>query len=348
MNRQEAVITIARINRLIKQLYYWIDADEDLKISFVDTDELAHLAGWVEKVYLYLLEFPTPILVRQFDRIGPASMIEEYLNEQNCRIDARIRPYLHRYVKEMKRLEVLNKQILANEDNPFPGMVPALANEKAIKLLQRAVDAKLLDKNFQPLKDTSSVQLKVIAYAVGTLLELPKNQLYVHFERQWNRASYRVSTVDLPRKYRCEKHKFAMSLYPEVDFNNMCQAYRTNITFYTDKSKQRIKRLYEDLVQGGYIGNYNTIEDFIGIFDSAKFRKPIDWISEQRLLGYFVQLAFSRNNTNLWVKTICCFRVSGVEPHKGSLCSGITYLRNHNLLDTYNIELKKIVERFIK
>ena len=348
MNRQETVITIAKINRLLKQLYYWIDTDVDLKISFVDTEELAQLSNWVKLVYQYLLESPTPILANQIERIGSSSIIENYLNEKNCRIDARIRPLLVKYVKEMKKLEILDKQILSDVETSYPGMVPALANEKAIALLKRAVDAGILDEDFQPLRSTSSIQLRVIAFAVGTLLNIPRKQIYIHFEKQWNRASYRISTVDLPRRYRCEKHELAMSLYPEVNFQEMTQPYRENTTFYTPNSKKRIKTLYENLIEAGYIGSYNTFEDFIGIFDQSKFKKPIDWISEQRFLAYFVYLAFSKYNKNLWVKVVCCFRVSGVEPHKGSLCSGLTYIRRNNLFDTYNVELKEIADKFNK
>lgn len=346
MNRQEAVITIAKINRQVKQLYYWIDMDMELGISTVDP-EIVDLSTWVDDVYLFLKKTPIFLLAEQVIRIGPVKFIEDYLDERNGSIDLRIRPHVAAYAKSMRNLEALSKRIIEDEYTEFPDLVPGLASQEAVDLLTRAVDAKLLDNKFMPLKETTAGQLRVIAFAVGTLLKFPASQLYYQFEKQWNRASYRLSTVPLPRKYHCEKHLYAMSLYPEVNFQKITTSYKENNTFYTSQSIERIKNLYDDLINFGYIDLATKFEDFIGIFGSGKFKRPINWIAEQRFLTYFLWMTFSKENPrNMWVKAMCCFRIQGNEPHKGSMSSAITYMRRNKLLDKYNPELKAISERF--
>lgn len=346
MNRQEAAITIARINRQVKQIYHWIDLDEELGISTIDP-EVVDMSTWVEQVYDFLKAEPILLLAQQILKIGPAKSIEDYLNERNGTIDARVRPHILAYTKSMHNLEDLAKKIVAEQHPDFPDLVPGLANQEAADLLGRAVDAHLLDKKYMPLEETTSAQLRVIAFAVGTLLKFPSRQLYYQFEKQWNRASYRVSTVPLPKHYHCDKHLFAMSLYPEVNFTKITTTYRENNTFYTHQSIERIKRLFDDLINFGYIDVASQFEDFLGIFDSEKFIRPIEWIAEQRFLTYFLWITFSKENPiNLWVKAMCCFRIQGHEPHKGTMSSSISYIRRNKLLDKYNPELKAISERF--
>ena len=348
MNRQETVIAIAKINRLVKTLYYKIDMDMDLCITDFE-DDISEIAKDTEHVLAYLKKNPIKILAELIQKMGTMESVDEYINQRNGTIDARIRSSLVLLSKNMSELQDYCRKIVSKDDPKYPGLVRALANNKAVRLLRRAVDAKLLNEQFMPEETTSSAQLRVIAFAVGTLLEIPRNQLYVHFEKQWSRANYRLSTTPLPAKRGYEKHQYAMSLYPEVNFEAMSLPSKEIDTFYTDRDQNHIKRLYEDLISHGYIGHYTSFEELEGIFDAKRYIRPIEWIQEQRLLGYFVQIAFSKLNTrNIWNKTVCCFSIFGQEPHKGSMCSGFNYIVRKNLLDTYNCELKEIAERFNK
>ena len=61
--------------------------------------------------------------------------------------------------------------------------------------------------------------------------------------------------------------------------------------------------MYNELIKYKYIAPDTTLDVFNGIFDKAKFVKPVEWIKEQRLLAYFLYLAFGKwNKKNLWVK----------------------------------------------
>ena len=105
--------------------------------------------------------------------------------------------------------------------------------------------------------------------------------------------------------------------------------------------------MYLDLVEGGYIAHYTTLEDFQGIFDASKFAKPVEWIKSQRQLSYFLTEAFTATNKRLvWVKSCCCFRIFGKVPNKECMVSGLGELKRKGVYDTYDPELKNIAKRY--
>ena len=349
MNRQQAVIAMAKMGRLVKQLRYWIDSDSDADLYYKTFDEeINQSKEWADYVYKYLKESSCKIIAEELERIGSIDDIEEYVNNKNGRLDARLRPDLIAFIRQMHKIEAVVRKVKAENQSEYPDLIPALANERIVELLQRAVDGGLLDEHYMPMETTTGSQLRVIAYAIATIMEFPKRCKYVYFERQWNRASYRVGGVPLAQSEQGRvKHEYAMSLYPEADFTSLLQVTSDNDTFYCPYPKQRIKRMYQDLVEGGYIAHYTTLEDFMGIFDANKFTKPIEWIKSQRQLSYFLIEAFASTNKRLvWVKACCCFRIFGKVPNKECMVSGLGELKRKGVYDTYEPELMKITKRY--
>lgn len=349
MNRQHAVIAMAKIGRLIKQLRYWIDADADSDLYFATFDEdISQSNEWADTVYKYLKKSSCKIVAEEFERIGLIDDIEEYVNNKNGRLDARLRPNLICFIKKIHKIEAVVRKIKAENKGEYPDLIPALANERTVELLQRAVDGGLLDEHYMPIETTTGSQLRVIAYAIATIMKFPNRCKYVYFEKQWNRASYRVGNIPLAQSEQGRvKHEYAMSLYPDVDFSSLLQVSSDNDTFYCPYPKQRIKRMYLDLVEGGYIAHYTTLDDFQGIFDANKFSKPVEWIKSQRQLSYFLTEAFTPTNKRLvWVKSCCCFRIFGKVPHKDAMVTGLGELKRKGVYDTYDPELKDIARRY--
>ncbi len=340
---------MAKIGRLVKQLRYWIDADFDTDLYFKTFEEdISQSKEWVDSVYKYLKESSCKIIAEELDRIGSIDDIKEYVNKKNGRLDARLRPDLIGFIKQMHKIQAVVRKVKAENKSEYPDLIPALANELTVNLLQRAVDGGLLDEHFMPLETTTGSQLRVIAYAIATILKFPNRCKYVYFEKQWNRASYRVGGIPLAQTESGRvKHEYAMSLYPEADFSSLLQVSSDNDTFYCPYPKQRIKRMYMDLVEGGYIAHYTTLEDFQGIFDANKFSRPVEWIKSQRQLSYFLTEAFTPTNKRLvWVKACCCFRIFGKVPHKDAMVTGLGELKRKGVYDTYDPELSKITKRY--
>lgn len=105
--------------------------------------------------------------------------------------------------------------------------------------------------------------------------------------------------------------------------------------------------MYNELIKYKYIAPDTTLDVFNGIFDKAKFVKPVEWIKEQRLLAYFLYLAFGKwNKKNLWVKGGKCFLINGKAPHIACFKSGYSSIKRLGWMDRFDTRLKAICEEF--
>ena len=343
MTRQEAVIKIVKITRIIGELKYQLDADDEVEFEALDP-EWKHIAEWTQEVCRYMELDASPQVARLIANIGFTDMVEKYV--QSCRkeIGAKEAKILDDYVKHMRTLSSLCDTRSEEQREKYGDLIAPLANDRAAALLQRAVDAGILDRHYQPVPQTSPLQLKVIAYAVSSLCKL--HSPYVLFEKQWHRENgKRFNTCRIP-KHNTVCYEETRALYPEVDFAGFEPVHEA-ATFYVPQSEEEIRAMYEDLVKYGYIAPETTFEAFGSIFDKARFESPVEWTKTQRQLSYFIHQAFSRfNRKNLWIKGECCFRIGGKKPHKASLVTGFAWIKRAGWMDRYDTRLKAICDRF--
>lgn len=345
MNRQEAVIAITKMNRFVKQLNYWCELKEDINLQ-VFGDELFLIDSWAKNVHEYLKESPATPLVGMIEDIGSVIHVKEYLAAKGENIPARLKKTLNAYIINMEALQkdlgLLQKKVKGRYANlPTP-----LANGKAADLLQRAVKAGLLRKDFQPYDETNSQQLKVLAFAVSRLMGFNRTHTYVYFDRLWHRVGYTLSSIVLSTITR-KNFQDVLDLYPEVDFSKLLEITYTGYVFNSPFDDELKLKLYRELRYQGYIDQSTTKEQFLGIFDTNSFKKPVNWIRTQRQLAYFVKLAFGpTNNKYLWNKTMNCFLVNGEEPVKACFVTGFSALFRSPDFDTYEPSLKAIAENY--
>ena len=69
MTRQDFVIKVAKINKILGELKYGIDIDTILDFSFL-TPQLLMLAEWTADIQQYISQEPSPSLARQITSIG--------------------------------------------------------------------------------------------------------------------------------------------------------------------------------------------------------------------------------------------------------------------------------------
>lgn len=344
ISRQEAVIKVAKISRFINQFLYWIEMDSALYYPSFG-EEITELDKWTEEVYHYLRANPTPIIAREIEKFNSVEPIIEYLNNYQGSKDKRLTLLLSKLVPVLDRLIILARGTIEATRGDYTDLVPALAREDVVLLLQRAIDGGLLDEHYMPLPTTTKAQLKVIAYAVASIANFPFRQRYIYFENQWKGCGH-IGTVPLPVQYHTDKHLYAMSLYPEADFKNMCSGHE-NATFYTPYGEKKKRRLHKDLLEGGYIAYYVEYKDFASIFDSKSFSKPVEWVGKLRDLAVFIKLAFApRDYRNVWMKTVNCFIIFGGTPNARSLSANYKELKVKGVIEEYNPEITEIAKRF--
>lgn len=127
-NRQQAAIAMAKMGRLVKQLRYWIDADFDTDLYFKTFEEdISQAKDWADSVYKYLKDSSCKIFAEELEKIGSIDDIEQYVNSKNGRLDARLRPELIGFIKQMHKIEavvhypiaVINSVIISSHKRVF-------------------------------------------------------------------------------------------------------------------------------------------------------------------------------------------------------------------------------------
>ena len=342
MTRQEIVIKIAKINHIIGEWKYRLDLDGEVEIETLSPD-LLYIDEWVREIGLYIKQNPSPILTRQITNIGFTDLLEDYVQKHEEEIESAYVWVLNKYVRQMRDLQSLCDKQSVKERGPYKDLIAPLANEQVATLLQRAVDAGILDCHYQPTLQAKTMQLKIIAFAVSSLCGFPR--AYAHFEKQWNREGNRIATCRMPRRH-VECYEAAKTLYPEVDFSSFEPKHEI-ATFYVPQGDDDIIEMYNDLIKFGYIAPDTDLSVFLGIFDKKKFQKPVEWIKGQRQLAYFVYLAFQKfNKKTLWIKGESCFRVNGNIPHRASFVTGYSYLKRAGWMNKYDVKLQAICNKF--
>ena len=344
MNRQEAAIKIATVNRFIKQLNYWSALGESIHPAAFG-DDIYSMSSWVKEIQAYLrTDENVSLLVDLIECVGDISVIDEYLDKHSRHMEEFLRQSLMGLSRNMKALLAECQELRKKSKGNYSMLPDSLYNNTAIELLERAVKAGILDNRFMPTDKANYNNLKIIAYAIAKTMKFDKHHLYCYCEKMWHK---RLSSVMLPT-YQTESYQEAMDLFPEVDFSSLLKEHEPVVynSPFDDERKDELRRA---LAQNGYITRNTTCKQFLAIFDKDKFKTPVNWLKDQRSLSVFVKLALGpTNNKKLWLKAASCFNVNGKRPHKGSLLSGYSMLERTNALDNFDAVLISICKAYNK
>ncbi len=342
MNRQQAAIKIAKVNRFIKQLNYWSALGENIHPAAFG-DDIYSMGTWTKEIQKYLRTDENFLLLADLiECVGDVSVIDEYIEKHSRRMEEIMRQSLIGLSRNVKSLLSECQELRKASKGDFSMLPDALFNDTCIELLQRAVTAGFLDSSFQPTAKGNYNNLKIIAYAVSQVMKFDQKHTYCYCEKMWHK---RLSPVMLP-VCKTESYTEAMGLFPEVDFSLLLKEHEP-VVFNSPFNDEHKDALRKELAKHGYIARNTTAKQFFAIFDKDRFKTPVNWLKEQRQLGIFVKLALGpSNNKNLWLKAVSCFTVNGKRPHKGSLVSGCSMLERTGALESYDTVLTAICKAY--
>ena len=346
VTRQEAVLSFVKFNKFAKQLIYDICIGGNTKLTTY-ADELLHFEQWKEDIMLYTSLNPDPIIIDKIAMLGSPEMLENYIKDGKETLPKNTYDALSGVVQAMKSIHALCFDLNQESKGKFKYLVNEFAYEEAADLFDRAVSAGYLTAEYQPKGDTDLYTLKILAFAIGEMLHLTMRHKWSHFEEQWNiDKSNKLSSLPVTEK-QFKRNEKVMKLYPEVDFSELTQP---NEERYFDAvyGSRRVRTLYQDLHDKGYISPDTTVDAFLSIFNLGEqtTRKPIEWIKSQRHLSYFIFFAFSKTNKDYWEKAKACFSINGQAPNRGSLVTGLTALKKRPDYAVFDVELKRIASKY--
>lgn len=184
--------------------------------------------------------------------VGDISVIDEYIGKRSRSMEEVMRQSLVGLSRNMNALLAECEELRKASKGCYSMLPDPLCNETAIGLLERAVKADILNKEFNPSSKANYNNLKIVAYAVSQIMQFDRKHTYCYFEAMWHK---RLSPVMLPsyRKGTCEE---TMGLYPEVDLPSMANipphsAYQAmaNRGIKTNK-KSRQAQSTQDMLDG--------------------------------------------------------------------------------------------------
>lgn len=207
MERSTIVIRISKINRIIKTINYLLELETEFDVRAVDP-ELDQIGMWIQEITEYWRDHQDAALSKEIQKIG------------RLREAAKLKDDLPGdLVKSLDHLADLQLEVSRSLDiqkGVYHLLPDDLANAEAAALLKRAVKAGILDKNYQPTKDTTMAQLRILAGTIGKILELPKRKLWKPFEHLWHTPeNYELRSVYIARIHN-NKLQTVRDLYPEV------------------------------------------------------------------------------------------------------------------------------------
>lgn len=346
ISRQEAVLSFVKFNKFFKQLNYDIGVTGKVHLSQY-ADELMEFEQWVDNVIEYVLFNPDPKIIDLISALGSSEIIKNYAEEGKAVLEASTYDALSKVIDSTAKMLSLVNESIETSKGKFTSLPEAFAFQDAENLFLRAVKAGYLTSDFQPKGDTDLYTLKILGFAIGEELKLAPRHKWSHFEELWNiDYANKLSSVPISAK-QFQRAKTLMDLYPEVDFNLLIKPKEDSF-FTAAYGNRKIRTLYKELVAYGYISKETDYDNFLSIFNlgNSKFVRPVEWISDQRHLAYFIHHTFTKTNKNCWVKAHACFTINGAPPNLGTMKSGIVSLQRKPTYETYDLVLKRIASEY--
>jgi len=318
MDRQQAMICIAKMNRYSRQISTTIEAGTTLDLKRI-APEIGDVIEWGEDILNFLHKNPTYEIIREISAIYEPCKIVLYL-KSNKKLKPDTKIFLKEFVQTTGKLQdYADKYQKQYRKGPYEKLVDELAYTEAKDVFVRIKDAGFLDEDFKLKKTTSRIQSVVLGWTIINLLKLPKRKSWAVIERQWNCG--RIGNIPLPEQRTKEIDK-VKAIFPELDYSTLFR--EPSEKHFDVKCGEDVQmEVFLTLVTHGFISKRTKFENFAKMFTANKRNnfKPVDWIGSVRLLTYFVYHAFAYTNNKYLERTRYCFTLKGKPLNKGTLKS---------------------------
>lgn len=318
MDRQQAAICIAKMNRYSRQIDTYIETDTPLDFKII-APEIAKVSGWGDDIIEYLHKNPSIGAVTEISGIHDPGRIYAYLKTAK-RLKADIKIYLKEFAQTITRLQdYAEKYQKQYRKGPYEKLIEELAYKEAKDVFLRIQKAGFIDEDFKLKKSVKRIQTYVLAWSIINILKLSKRKSWSLIERQWECG--RLNGVSLPEQRTKDIDK-VKAIFPELDFSGMFPAPEEK-QFEVNCGEDVLMEVFLTLVTHGFISKRTKFENFIKIFTISKAEelKPVDWIGSVRYLTYFVHYAFGKTNSKYLEKTRFCFTLKGNPLNRGTIKS---------------------------
>ena len=319
ITRQDAVINIARMRKNSWNVCFALALGDDdiLDLTMAKCPDFVQMA---DDIIAYIDSDRDRLLYEYMMQLTDTKPIWDFLHSSHDYKE-------HDHTLQSIAASLDRLWVFANELYRSCGkgkLIPYFCNDKAVALLQRAVDARILDEDFMPAEGTKNFQLKLIAIAFNQITGCSHRDQWCHFEELWGRP---VSRREVPLTKGSEIYKI-IHLYPEADFSEIISPKNKKSTLTTDLTTKQATKLWHLLVRNRYVDKKTSLDDFLSILGlSYAPYTPVNWTSKgMNSLVYFIMALFRPLNNDLHRKAVDCFTYNGQSLNYGTLKSKGSYV----------------------
>ena len=326
MTRNEAAMAIAIINKDSKLVANAVEIGDKARLTAILSEDVEY-EELCKMLIEYLAEDPDPKLYEYLLPLVDVSDILTFTRQNKTY------PHSPQMIELASAVEELRKSatcLVANSHQNYPNLTKFFANEKANELFRRAYRAGLLTEDYQPKKGVQPYQLKLVAYAIIQILNLPTRDRWCRFNEQWNLHEGRLSRVFIPMTKGNNIYRI-VQLYPEADFTEiLAPQCNQEQPFHLDITKKQAVALFNGLQLGGFLDAHTQIENFKAMLGLIKMpTTPINWTGSYYSLVYFAKIVLMEDNPKIWRMVEDWFTVDGKKLNRGTLKSKSTFLNKN-------------------
>ena len=320
ITRQDAAFGIAVINRTSKLLAAAVRLNKDALIRDALDEEIDYKM-LASSIIAYVKEDPDPVLYEQLMMLADTESMRDYLSTHHTGVLA---TKVREIADVTEKLEAFGNDLFRQGQGEYANLVPFFANAQAKELFDRAVNAGILNKEYQPAPGVSRFQLKLIAVAIQTIMNFSYRDKWCHFTEQWGEDLNR-SMVPLTKGVAINQ---IVRLYPEVPLWEKIIPENDGKTFSTGFSEAQAKGLFTGLMRKGYLGHHTSLDSFLSIMGMGQGAfTQINWIDRgYNSLIYFVKEAFCEQNPDYLLRICQCFTCNGKPITHSSLKTRSSYV----------------------
>lgn len=341
MLRNEAAMAIALINKNSKLIANAVQTGDTAMLTRVLSEgvEYEGLGGMVTE---YLEIDKDPKLYGPLLHLVNVDSILDFTYKNK---EYQYGPQMIELATVVENLRQIAAGLEADTHRNYPNLTKFFSNEKANELFHRAYRAGILTEDYQPKKGVQMYQLKLVAYAIIQILNLPTRDRWCRFNEQWNLHEGRLSRIFIPMTKGNNIYRI-IQLYPEADFHELLSPqHNQEVPFKTNLTKKQAASLFNGLQLYGFLDANTEIENFEAMLGVIRMpSSAINWTGSYYSLVYFAKLVLMESNPKVWLMVEDWFTVDNKKLNHGTLKSKSTFLNRNK--DNY--EFTEVLDDIVR
>lgn len=341
MNRSKAIITLAKVNKCAKEIRYAVEYKQSLDFDSIK-DELIFISSESQRLESFIKRNLDEGIAFIISGLPDSEVIIDFIRKYDLtKEDNLLMSSLVSIIETLKTIHSGIENVVIKDE--YFGLQEEFKTPEALYVFKQAVREGFLTEDYLP-NNLTQAQMKVLAWAIGRKIEIPRRKRWSVFEKQWNNSEFRHHKLALHKTTDIDVIK---AVYPDVDYSPLYDNSASN-HFTSSITQKKLMSVFMALVVHGYIDPGTSFIEFVKIIGKGDLcnRKPVNWIADMKDLCAFVYCAFDATNRQISGTTCHCFILKGAVINHSTLIVRTSKMKRHEMDKPYFLKMKVICQAF--